>query len=162
MKTLTLAQPHASLLAFGVTHVATRPWSTAYRGPLAIHAGNRYDHDAPGVVVEQIKHFPLQRGVVVASARLVDVVRAELVTFTPQPGTLHLPENERALDDFSKGRYVWLLTDTARTIERCPWCWAHGPFLDGCPVCFGAGRCFAIPARGQRGLWEWTPSERAA
>ncbi len=39
MKVLTLHQPWASLVALGVKTIETRSWSTAYRGPLAIHAG---------------------------------------------------------------------------------------------------------------------------
>lgn len=38
MKVLTLHQPWASLVALGVKTIETRSWSTAYRGPLAIHA----------------------------------------------------------------------------------------------------------------------------
>lgn len=39
MKAVTLHQPWASLIALGVKTIETRSWSTAYRGPLAIHAG---------------------------------------------------------------------------------------------------------------------------
>lgn len=39
MKTLTLHQPWASLIAMGVKKIETRSWGTKYRGPLAIHAG---------------------------------------------------------------------------------------------------------------------------
>lgn len=38
MKTLTIRQPWASLIAAGVKTIETRSWSTRYRGPLAIHA----------------------------------------------------------------------------------------------------------------------------
>lgn len=42
-RALTIAQPWASLiLAHGVT-VVNRTWSTRYRGPLVIHAGNGWD-----------------------------------------------------------------------------------------------------------------------
>lgn len=40
-KALTLWQPWASLVALGVKTIETRSWSTAYRGPLAIHAAAR-------------------------------------------------------------------------------------------------------------------------
>ncbi len=49
MRALTLTQPWASLVAgarhpnrstrFGTKHCTSRSWRTAYRGPLAIHAG---------------------------------------------------------------------------------------------------------------------------
>lgn len=38
MKTLTLTQPWASLVALGAKRIETRSWMTSYRGPLAIHA----------------------------------------------------------------------------------------------------------------------------
>jgi hypothetical protein len=39
MKFLTIRQPWASLIAVGAKQIETRPFSTTYRGPLAIHAG---------------------------------------------------------------------------------------------------------------------------
>lgn len=41
MKALTLHQPWATLVALVVKTVETRSWSTRYRGPLLIHAGQR-------------------------------------------------------------------------------------------------------------------------
>ena len=41
MKALTLWQPWASLIAVGAKTIETRSWSTAYRGPLLIHAAKR-------------------------------------------------------------------------------------------------------------------------
>jgi hypothetical protein len=38
MKVLSLTQPWATLAAIGAKKIETRSWSTAYRGPLAIHA----------------------------------------------------------------------------------------------------------------------------
>lgn len=43
VKALTIRQPWASLIAAGVKTIETRGWSTRYRGPLAIHAGARWD-----------------------------------------------------------------------------------------------------------------------
>ena len=39
MKALTVCQPYAEMIAAGEKHVENRTWPTAYRGPLAIHAG---------------------------------------------------------------------------------------------------------------------------
>ncbi len=39
MRTLTLTQPWATLVALGAKTIETRSWQTSYRGPLAIHAG---------------------------------------------------------------------------------------------------------------------------
>ena len=42
MRVLTIWEPWASLIALGVKRVENRGWSTAYRGPLLIHAGKRW------------------------------------------------------------------------------------------------------------------------
>lgn len=39
MRILTLTQPYATLIAQCAKRIETRSWSTEYRGPLAIHAG---------------------------------------------------------------------------------------------------------------------------
>ncbi|MFL0196977.1 ASCH domain-containing protein [Clostridium sp. WILCCON 0269] len=39
MKTLTLIQPWASLIALGEKKIETRSWRTNYHGELFIHAG---------------------------------------------------------------------------------------------------------------------------
>jgi hypothetical protein len=41
VKALSLWQPHAQAVALGLKTFETRHWSTAYRGPLAIHAAKR-------------------------------------------------------------------------------------------------------------------------
>jgi len=38
VKTLTLSQRWATLVALGAKRIETRSWRTSYRGPLAIHA----------------------------------------------------------------------------------------------------------------------------
>jgi hypothetical protein len=38
MKTISLLQPWATLVAIGAKRIETRSWATSYRGPLAIHA----------------------------------------------------------------------------------------------------------------------------
>lgn len=38
MKTISLWQPWASLVAIKAKRIETRSWYTSYRGPLAIHA----------------------------------------------------------------------------------------------------------------------------
>lgn len=41
MKIISLHQPWATLLVLGKKKIETRSWSTAYRGPLAIHAAKK-------------------------------------------------------------------------------------------------------------------------
>jgi hypothetical protein len=42
MKGITLTQPWASLVALGAKKIETRPWSTRYRGSVAIHAATGF------------------------------------------------------------------------------------------------------------------------
>jgi len=110
MKALTLSQPWATLVALGVKTVETRSWSTAYRGPLLIHAGRGNEdvdfsrHVAAGGLM------PAQRpplGVIVAKARLVDVVpTSDLAAHASR-----LTPLERELGDYSPGRFAWILED---------------------------------------------------
>lgn len=93
MKFLTIRQPWASLIAVGVKTIETRPFSTKYRGPLAIHAGKAIPTitTLPGftdVTGEPIaegedpcwldmvgrRRLPMPLGAVVAVCDLVDVV----------------------------------------------------------------------------------------
>lgn len=95
MKFLTIRQPWAQLIAVGAKHIETRPFSTKYRGPLAIHAGLAKPtiHTLPGftdVTGEPIAGgadpcwldlrvyppvpVPLPLGAVVAVCDIVDVV----------------------------------------------------------------------------------------
>ena len=50
MKTLTLKQPWATVIASGIKHYEFRSWKTSYRGPLLIHAGM-------GMDIQAEKHF---------------------------------------------------------------------------------------------------------
>ena len=53
MKSLSLWQPWASLVALGIKTVETRSWATSYRGPLAIHAAT---HRPPMMHLPPLSH----------------------------------------------------------------------------------------------------------
>ena len=103
MKALTICQPYAELIARGEKVIENRSWPSAYRGPLAIHAGKSRDwldeDDDPSAYVF---------GAVVATARLVDCVRVENLP-------AHLIDNEHA-----NGPWCWLLTDVSRLPNPVP------------------------------------------
>ena len=124
MKALTIWQPWASLLASGRKKYETRSWATSYRGPIAIHAAKRpvrQTIDAPG----ELDHLPT--GAVVGTALLT---RCNLIT---EEFVAKLTPMERALGDFTLGRYAWEF---------------HGRVPADTPV----------PAKGMQGLWEWRGS----
>lgn len=183
MKALTLHQPWASLVALGVKTIETRSWSTTYRGPLVIHAGQRPtkslfigDHivTASGrLTPRKTGHgtLPLPLGAVVATCTLVDVV------------PIVANHTDRQLDDSfvvdHKGKLM-----AFHGCEGAKWPygnpgWGGGiggyawPIEDQRPYGDYAPGRFAwlladvvaldepIPARGRQGLWNWDAGEAA-
>lgn len=158
MKTLTLTQPYATLVAIGAKLIETRSWDTRYRGPLAIHAaagygkgGVRAHKELCGTepfcsvlnaaaarwlaersdLRDMVEHPFMPMGAIIAVCRLTAIYRITeqgVEDFCPQP-----PANEIAFGDYSPGRYAWLLTDV---------------------------HALATPIRckGTLGLWEWQGS----
>lgn len=110
MRALTICQPYAELIARGDKPIENRTWATAYRGPLAIHAGKSRewldDDDErlyPGMVF----------GAVIAIAELADCVRVESL---PR----HLQHHEHA-----NGPWCFILSNVRR-IEPVPFRGAQG------------------------------------
>ena len=85
MRCLSIQQPWAYCITNGTKRVENRTWYAAYRGPVLIHAGKRYQTDmehaihahSPEVDVAGMKRSP--RGAIVGIAQLVDCVRADEV-----------------------------------------------------------------------------------
>lgn len=139
MKTLTLTQPWASLVAIEAQRIETRSWSTGYRGPLAIHAAKSFPREAANLCAGTLFRATLQSafgpdfyptdlptGAIIAITGLVDCV-----LMTPE-WIATVGEPERSFGDYQPGRYAWLLGQ----IERLE----------------------PIPARGSLGLWWWDKS----
>lgn len=63
MKALTVRPPWAWALIYGGKDVENRTWSTKYRGPIAIHAGQRRDRFAEQdpLIVEAREKYPTDR-----------------------------------------------------------------------------------------------------
>jgi hypothetical protein len=132
MKAITIRQPHATAVALRSKRIETRSWSTHYRGPLAIHAGQHCrlgEMMALGSVYHWCGalHEPLGTwlyktlpfGAIVAVADLVDCrptdsfTVAELDQWRSPPWNdkpLHLYHwTERQMGDFTPGRFGWVL-----------------------------------------------------
>lgn len=110
MKALSLTQPWASLIAAGHKRYETRSWSTAYRGPIAIHAAKSIDRGACYEFGRWLDSPALPRGAVIAIALLSLVERTDHAIVGSQ---------ERQFGDFSPGRFAWRLIDV-RAIEPQP------------------------------------------
>ena len=147
MKGLTLTQPWATLIAIGAKRIETHSWQTSYRGLLAIHAGQGLGPvggmkglhrlcgrepfasvlAANGYSAHLMPAWGLPRGCIVAVARLIDCVDADLMAApgfayrlaVDVPGRTgpietyqwQCTDQERASGDYTPGRYAWLLAD---------------------------------------------------
>jgi hypothetical protein len=135
---VTLTQPWATLVAIGAKRIETRSWQTAYRGLVAIHAGQglkpvggkrglyelcdtepfravlRRWNSTIGGAFHTIDNVHRQRGAIIAVARLVDCRKTQLlegVTVFEGGHEWRLTDQERAFGDYTPGRYAWLLAD---------------------------------------------------
>jgi hypothetical protein len=68
-RAISLRQPWASLIVYGLKTVEIRTWQTDYRGPLLIHASKTVDEDA-------MLRFKIQdppKGCLIGTVELIDV-----------------------------------------------------------------------------------------
>ena len=143
MKAFTVYQPYAYAIVAGLKGYETRPKRTNIRGCVAVHAGKKW-LNADGLFellkreiaygqiletecdrgIERLKRATeLVYGAVVGAVEIADCLPVEEVIPT-------LTERERALGDYSPGRWAWVLKN---------------------PVMFD----MPIPARGKQGWWNW-------
>ncbi len=75
MKTITIKQPYASLIAAGIKKYEFRTWKSKYRGKLLIHAGKGIDKKA----MEKFKNYNLKypAGCIIAICDMVDCVKID-------------------------------------------------------------------------------------
>lgn len=139
MRALSLLQPWASLVAWRLKHLETRSWSTAYRGPMAVHASlgkPRHvrvlcEHDEYlSAALQWMGHTfdELPRGGIVAVVNMQLCKRilpegahaGKLVTNAREVDPLNLTAQEVAFGDYSPGRFAWELVDVLRLHEPVP------------------------------------------
>ena len=130
MKSLSLTQPWATLMAIGAKTIETRGWPTKYRGLLAIHAAKglpvecrqlRYRHPYQSVLADggYGEARPLPLGVIVAVVEVFDCrpffrYNLEPIIGTRRASELQLPPHELDFGDFTEGRYGFLTRNVQR------------------------------------------------
>ncbi len=137
MKTISLLQPWASLVAFREKRIETRGWAASYRGPLLIHASKGWQRwqaemtqEAPFWLLFNLGSTPKEllpwnaRGVILCQVTLKDCLPVERVRD-------RISDRERAFGDFSDGRFAWIFDEWVTVF--------HPP----------------IPAKGNRLLWDF-------
>ncbi len=129
-RALSLTQPWATLVAIGAKRIETRSWSTAYRGPVAIHAAKEFPAIArelccrrhfAGALAEAGYNHPseLPLGAILAVGHLVAVERVEAER-NPFADAAFFSERERAFGDYTAGRYAWRLDRVVRLADPIP------------------------------------------
>lgn len=123
MKALTLYQPWASCIAWHIKKIETRSWSTTYRGALAIHSAKKdpdfsiFHNPAVQVAIDNLElKYPFDKvilplGYIVATCRLVDCAKIHFNYMAGDHTDYPMPTGaERALGDYTPGRYAFILT----------------------------------------------------
>lgn len=143
MKIITLWQPWASLIAFGLKEYETRSWKTKYRGKLAIHAAkrppdtetvsslcNRFPEIAKVLTPINLKSLNYKKcdspslplGCIVAITNLTDCLQMTTCSLDgDSPSVL-----ERSVGDWEPGRYAWKLENTIALPEPIPFTGGQG------------------------------------
>lgn len=118
MRAISLWQPYASAIALGHKAIETRSWSTRYRGPLAIHAAQRFRGDEKrfAQVERALGRVParLPLGAIVAVVDLVDVKPTHDLELTISP-------IERMYGNYEPGRFGWMLENVRALPEPLPY-----------------------------------------
>lgn len=89
MKTLSVMQPWAWLMANDYKDIENRGWKTSYRGYILIHAGQRFDREGYDWVKAQFPEIPLpapealERGGIVGKVALVDCLGTDVMVLSP-------------------------------------------------------------------------------
>ena len=138
MKAFTVYQPYAYAIIAGLKLNETRPRRTNIRGRVAVHAA-KLDAWKSGILeagtmpeIEKMlsdhqgtgnRAAHLVYGAVLGTVEIVDCVPVEEIIHT-------LSEREKALGDYSPGRFAWVLRN---------------------PVAFST----PVPAKGKQGWWNW-------
>jgi len=105
MKTLSLRQPWAGMIATGEKNIETRTWRTLYRGDLLICSSLKFDKNATVDWFTDPQYF--LRGMTICVVDLVDCV--------PMEGK-HV---DRACCDVYYGAWAWIL-ENIRVVRNIP------------------------------------------
>lgn len=127
MRAFSVHQPYAYAIVAGLKPHETRSRKTNIRGRVAVHAARRIpEFVSMAAAIALPDPVLLHFGSVIGTVEIVDCLPVEEVIGA-------LTERERALGDYSKGRWAWVLKN---------------------PVMFDT----PVPAKGKQGWWNWEVS----
>ena len=119
MKVLSIKEPFASLICYGIKKIETRSWKTNYRGEIYIHASlakYKIDNDKKEKINLLLKNKDLNYGMIICKAKLIDCIYID----DDFVNKIKLNENEYLCGDYSIGRYAWVLSDIEVLDEKIP------------------------------------------
>jgi len=149
MKTLSLWEPWASLMAYNLKKIETRHWSTNHRGPLAIHAAKRPMTRADwetlhlwinrGMVTGPMQsiYWEPAYGCLVAITNLHTIFDTAVAACEGAEGyqrkllgdaVVSIPRAEYAFGNYEEGRFGWVCKDTCRLRTPIPLVGRQGLF----------------------------------
>jgi hypothetical protein len=133
MKCISLWRPWANLIPIEAKRIETRHWDTKYRGPLAIHAAQKWTRKLHGLCFTPpfFEHLS-KAGFIDSVNRRVDLPTGVLcicdLIGTVQFGDEQYPEPERSFGDFAPGRFGWILINVRRLKVPLPFKGRQGFF----------------------------------
>lgn len=148
MKALSLWQPHASLVGRGKIH-ETRSWQTSYRGPIAIHAAQRWtgierdfclndpfcrvlEREGLLEITRDKFDFRLPLGAIIATAYLARIIPTEhcytVDLRMPLGNAYYIDPTDYLFGNYEKGRFAWKLEKVQILAEPIPYRGAQGLF----------------------------------
>ena len=101
IKTISVRQPWANLIVWGLKTVEIRTWSTHYRGKLLIHASKTIDEIG-------VKRFPMDDqslGALVGEVELLDVKPFTIEMWS------ELADSHLDIGSYVSGLFAWFISD---------------------------------------------------
>jgi len=110
MKTLTIKQPWAWLIAEGIKDIENRTWKHNYRGPIAIHAG-KSNSDLKWSIIKEVDALLMGSGVALPSIASLKEEQGEIIAIANLTAIFSkVEDNPWAIP----GQYHWQLKDAKR------------------------------------------------
>lgn len=130
MKTISLWQPWATLIAIGAKQIETRSWDAKYVGPIAIHASKKLVREVAETMpflskLREAGYYDLTdlpRGRVVAICHLdrtTGICGGATEGFLGSGETVKSPEWN--FGDYSPGRFAWMLSKIVKLENPVAW-----------------------------------------
>ena len=118
MKSLSLKQPYADLLATGRKTIEIRKWNTDFRGPFLIHASKNVNRDACFTL--GYDESKLVKGAIIGKAFVYDVIKYTTMDVFLVDRLKHF-SIEDIKSDHSFKRFGFLVKDALRFREEIPY-----------------------------------------